>query len=231
MLLERPAAVDAAIRYFAPTDVARADGRHVQGLRRPRPASSPTARSSSVPVKVSSPTPGSRSSSVAPRYVNVQLDPLTQRDRAGRGRAGVPPTGLTVGPIDVEPKQVTVEGAKSLVDKVVGRAGSVVIRARRLDVDQDVDLIPVDSVGNRVGPVDLSPRFVHVTMPVFYRPPVPDPAGEAGRHRHAGARVRDRGRHGRPPTVVTVEGDADPLEPLVRVDTMPVSINGRVETP
>ena len=158
--------------------------------------------------------------------MNVQLDQFTQRTVPVEIEQGVPPTGLTVGVMDVEPKQVTVEGAKSLVDKVVKATGSRRrSRSPGIDIDQDVDLIPVDSVGNRVSPVDLSPRFVHVTLPVFsdrqsrtlpVKPVItgtPAPGFEV-----ESVTVT--------PTVVTVEGDADQLSTLVSVNTMPVSING-----
>ena len=113
--------------------------------------------------------------------MNVQLDQFTQRVVPVEIEQGVPPAGLTVGVMDVEPKQVTVEGAKSLVDKVVKATGSVVIQEPGIDIDQDVDLIPVDSVGNRVSPVDLSPRVRPRDAAGVLGPPVPDAAGEARR--------------------------------------------------
>ena len=131
--------------------------------------------------------------------------------------------------MDVEPKQVTVEGAKSLVDKVVKATGAVVIQEPGIDIDQDVDLIPVDSVGNPVSPVDLSPRFVHVTLPVFSDrqsrtlPVKPVISGTPA----PGFEVETVTVT---PTVVTVEGDADQLSTLVSVNTMPVSINGASST-
>jgi YbbR domain-containing protein len=213
-----------SISYFAPTDV-------------PAPTASsftafvdltgiePNGQIVQRPVQVENADARIQILSVSPPYVNVQLDQFTRRVVPVEIEQGVPPAGLTVGVMDVEPKQVTVEGAKSLVDKVVKAMGSVVIQEPGIDIDQDVDLIPVDSVGNRVSPVDLSPRFVHVTLPVFsdrqsrtlpVKPVItgtPAPGFEV-----ESVTVT--------PTVVTVEGDADQLSTLVSVNTMPVSING-----
>jgi YbbR domain-containing protein len=213
-----------SISYFAPSDV-------------PAPTASsftafvdltgiePNGQIVQRPVQVENADARIQILSVNPPYVNVQLDAFTQRVVPVEIEQGVPPAGLTVGVMDVEPKQVTVEGAKSLVDKVVKAMGSVVIQEPGIDIDQDVDLIPVDSVGNRVSPVDLSPRFVHVTLPVFsdrqsrtlpVKPVItgaPAPGFEVETVTVT-------------PTVVTVEGDADQLSTLVSVNTMPVSING-----
>ncbi len=217
-----------SISYFAPSEV-------------PAPTASsftafvdlagiePNGQIVQRPVQVENADPRIQILSVNPAYVNVQLDQFTQRIVPVEIEQGVPPAGLTVGVMDVEPKQVTVEGAKSLVDKVVKAKGSVVIQEPGIDIDQDVDLIPVDSVGNRVSPVDLSPRFVHVTLPVFsdrqsrtlpVKPVItgtPAPGFEV-----EGVTVT--------PAVVTVEGDADQLSSLVSVNTMPVSINGASST-
>ena len=217
-----------SISYFAPTDV-------------PAPTASsftafvdltgiePNGQIVQRPVQVENADARIQILSVNPPYVNIQLDQFTQRTVPVEIEQGVPPTGLTVGVMDVEPKQVTVEGAKSLVDKVVKATGAVVIQEPGLDIDQDVDLIPVDSVGNRVSPVDLSPRFVHVTLPVFsdrqsrtlpVKPVItgtPAPGFEVETVTVT-------------PSVVTVEGDADQLSTLLSVNTMPVSINGASST-
>ncbi len=213
-----------SIRYFAPSDV-------------PAPTASsftayvdltgvePNGQIVQRPVQVENADARIQILGVTPPYVNVQLDAFTTRTIPVEIQQGVPPTGLTVGVMEVVPTQVDVSGAKSLVDKVVKATGAVVIQEPGIDIDQDVDIIPVDSVGNRVSPVDLSPRFVHVTLPVFsdrqsrtlpVKPVItgtPAPGFEV-----ESVTVT--------PNVVTVEGDADQLSVLLSVNTMPVSING-----
>ncbi len=212
------------IRYFAPSDV-------------PAPTASsftafvdltgiePNGEIVRRPVQVENADARIQILGVDPPFVNIQLDAFTTRTVPVEIEQGVPPAGLTVGVMAFAPAQVEVSGAKSLVDKVVKATGSVVVQEPGIDIDQDVDIIPVDSVGNRVSPVDLNPRFVHVTLPVFsdrqsrtlpVKPLItgtPAPGFEVETVTVT-------------PTVVTVEGDADQLSVLQSVDTKPVSING-----
>jgi YbbR domain-containing protein len=213
-----------SIRYFAPSDV-------------PAPTASsftafvdltgiePNGQIISRPIQVENADPRIQILGVDPPSVNVQLDAFTTRTIPVEIDQNVPPPGLTAGVMEFVPAQIEVSGAKSLVDKVVKATGSVVIQEPGLDIDQDVDVIPVDSVGNRVSPVDLSPGFVHVTLPVFSDrqsrtlPVKPVISGTPA----PGFEVESVTVT---PTVVTVEGDADQLAVLQSVNTMPVSING-----
>jgi YbbR domain-containing protein len=102
---------------------------------------------------------------------------------------------------------------------------NVAIDASGLDVDQDVELIPVDNVGDRLTPVDVDPTTAHVTIAVFKqtesRPlpvtPVISGAPAAG-YEVTGIAVN--------PQIVSVEGDADAILGLAEAPTDPVQING-----
>ena len=90
-----------------------------------------------------------------------------------------------------------------------------------LNVDRDVELIPVDALGDRVTPVDVEPATAHVRIDVFSNlqsrplPVAPVLSGvPAGGYEITAITVD--------PLVVTVEGEADQLVNLVeRADTAP----------
>jgi YbbR domain-containing protein len=63
-----------------------------------------------------------------------------------------------------------VTGPASIVDQVAESEANVAIDATGLDIDQDVELIPVDNVGDRLTPVDVEPTTAHVTIAVSSRP-------------------------------------------------------------
>jgi YbbR domain-containing protein len=99
------------------------------------------------------------------------------------------------------------------------------IQPSGIDVDQDVDLVPVDELGDAVGQVVVEPRTAHVTIPVFSDretrtlPINPVVTGAPAAGFEIGAMTVD-------PPVILVEGDADELAELVRVDTNPVPMTG-----
>ncbi len=101
----------------------------------------------------------------------------------------------------------------------------MVIDPGGLDFDTDVPLIPVDGVGNAVRPIDVTPASARVSIPVFTDrqsrslPVAPVVTGTPAAGFEIAAIAVD-------PAVVTVEGDADQLAQLSKLDTQPVSVAG-----
>jgi YbbR domain-containing protein len=163
--------------------------------------------------------------SYVPDAATVQLDPLKTRVVPVDVQYPPPPEGLGVGTPVVEPAMVTVSGPASVVDTVVSARADVVIQASGISVDQEVQLVPVDALGNAVSPVNLLPPTALVTLPVFQDlrsktlPVSPVITGNPAPGFEVAAVTVE-------PTVVTVEGDAEQLATLTRVDTEPVSTNG-----
>ena len=116
----------------------------------------------------------------------------------------------------------TVDGLGSRRRSSTGRAAraDVTIQPTGIDVDQDVELIPVDKLGDAVSPVDVTPATARVRIPVFTDQQDPDPAGHARRHRDAGAPASRSQSITIDPLVVTRRGRRRPARAqLDRVDT------------
>ncbi len=211
------------IRYFAPS--------------RTRPLSSdfeatidlsgiqPGSGSHRVPVHVTSVDDQITVVGVTPSMVTVDLDRLDQKTVDVVVDQGPTPAGLELGFATVEPARVTVSGPASVIDRVVAARASVVIQQSGIDVDRDIDLVAVDELGDAVGQVDIEPKAAHVTIPVFSDretrtlPINPVVTGDpAAGFEIASVTVE--------PPVVLVEGDADQLAELVRVDTAQIPITG-----
>ena len=119
-----------------------------------------------------------------------------------------------------------VSGPSSAVERVVAARADVVIQATGIDVDQDVQLVPVDALGEVVSPVNLEPETARITIPVVTDnlsrsvtvTPVITGAPPPG---YAISSVVVE------PLVVTIEGDADALADLVRIDTEAIPVDGR----
>ena len=160
-----------------------------------------------------------------PDRMTVNLDKLTTRTVPVRVAQVAPPDGLELGATTVDPAQVEISGPASVLDRVVEARANVQIQPTGINVDQDVRLVPVDAQGDAVGQVNVDPATARVTIPVFSDRdskilPIrllitgdPAPGFEV-----VAATVS--------PRVVTVEGDIDELDPLVSIDTAPVSIGG-----
>ncbi len=160
-----------------------------------------------------------------PDVVTVELDRVITREVPVDVQHAPAPAGLQVGTTTVEPKLVDVSGPASFVELVTSARANVIIQPSGISVDQDVSLIPVDASGNAVSPVNLEPSSARIKIPVFQDlrnkslPVSPVITGTpAPGFEIASVTVE--------PSVLTVEGDAEELAALARVDTVPVSTNG-----
>jgi YbbR domain-containing protein len=101
----------------------------------------------------------------------------------------------------------------------------VLIQPSGIDVDQDVELVAVDDIGDAVPQVELEPTTARVTIPVFSDrlsktlPVSPQITGTAAAGFELAAATVS-------PRFVTVEGDVDELESLLTIDTAPISVSG-----
>lgn len=184
----------------------------------------PAGGPESVPVRVRSLVPGIVVSSVVPQRVQVELDPLVERTVPVMVDLGPPPVNSEVGTPTADPAAVTVAGAQSVVEQVVGARATVPLDPNGLDFGSDVQLIPVDRDGRELQ-VDVSPQKARITVPVTTPlrqrtlPVNPVMTGNVP----SGIRIESIDVT---PSVVTVEGDADDLATLTAADTVPISLSG-----
>ncbi len=211
------------IRYFTPSDV--------------RPISSdfeawvdlsdvaPGSGRRSVPIQLRSIDPRVRVLDFEPQNVTIELDQVAQKTVSVQVERGEIPVNMSVGPVTVDPPEVRVVGPASVLTRVVSAQATVVVQPSGIDVDQDVELVPIDDVGDAVGQVRLEPATARVTIPIFsdretrqlpVRPLITGspPAGF------------DLVAPTVEPRFITVEGDADELAALTFVDTQPIPVTG-----
>jgi YbbR domain-containing protein len=179
-----------------------------------------------VSVRVQSVDPRFTVADWEPRTIKVSLDPLKIRNNIPvQVNVGPTPAGLDVRPAVVTPSTVSIRGPASVVDRVVKVQATVDIEPSGLDVDRNVDLIPVDAVGDRVAPVDVEPAAAHVRVAVFKTlrsrplPVTPTLSGAPAAGYQVTAITVD-------PLLISVEGEADALVGLAQADTALVSITG-----
>jgi YbbR domain-containing protein len=138
------------------------------------------------------------------------------------------PSGLDAGDPILENETAIVSGPQSVVSTVVNVQAEVSIDATGVDVNELVPLIPIDVNGDRLGAeerIDVEPAVVRVRVPVFTDrrtkslPVTPVITGTP----IAGFEVASVSVD---PPVVNVEGDANDLAGLERLDTAPVVVTG-----
>ena len=222
VLLTIPAPIT-LIRYFAPTGVAVTS----RSFEAKVDLSAVDAQAGSVNVRIEVTSPDSRIRVLGyePEFMIVQLDPLEQRSVPVRVERGVVPHGLDLGETTVDPALVTVSGPQSNVRQVVAVRADVLIQPSGIDVDQDVQLVPIDGLGNAIRSVDVTPSTARVTIPVFSDrqtrslPVDPILTGSPSAGFEIDSVTLDR-------QVALVEGDADQLAQLVSLETTPISMAG-----
>ena len=211
------------VRYFAPSGVRPITSTFsatidIAGVE-------PGAGRTQVPIVVTSLDERITVLESDPDVMTVELDALATKTVPVTVERGTVPEGLEVGETVVEPAEVTVSGPSSVVETVVAAQAIVAIQPSGIDVDQDVRLVAIDQLGNAVSPVNLDPPTVRVRIPVFSDresrtlPVNPVVTGTPAPGFEFASVVAS-------PSVVTVEGDADELVALDRIDTEAVSVSG-----
>jgi YbbR domain-containing protein len=215
------------IRYVAPTDVAGRLTR--EGFRAQIDLSSanPTPDNPYVNVRVDLRYADDRVRILdySPQVITVRLDPLIEKNVPIDIDQGPVPSGLQAGQPVLSTTSATVSGPDSVVRLVAAARARVLIQSSAIDVDQNVPLVAVDALGNEVGPADLEPSEVHVSIKVTGLtttktvPVSPTVTGTPGDgFEVVSIDVR--------PLVATIAGDADVLTPLTRITTAAVSVAG-----
>jgi YbbR domain-containing protein len=160
-----------------------------------------------------------------PRTIQVVLDQVTTRQVPVEVDQGTVPPGIDVGEMTFTPTTVSVTGPSTAVSQVVAAHVNVALSPEGIDFDRTVEPKPIDESGAVVTGVELDPRTVHVTIPLFTNretrtlPVNPVVTGTPAQ----GFRISSVETS---PLVVSVEGDADQLSQLTEADTAPVPVSG-----
>lgn len=211
------------IRYFTPSNVRpiSSDFEAWVDVTNVAPGSGPR----SVPIQLRSVDPRVRVLGFEPQAVTIDLDIVASKTVPVQVERGDVPTNMTVGAVTVEPTEVQVVGPRSVLDRVVSARADVLVQPSGIDVDQDVELVAIDSVGDAVAQVRLEPATARVTIPIFSDrqtrtlPVSPQITGSPA----AGFELSSASTA---PLFVTVLGDIDDLEAMTTVDTQPIPVTG-----
>jgi YbbR domain-containing protein len=212
------------IRYLAPIEVGRLradDFEATVDLSNVKP----DGQQVSVRVSVTAVDPRVTILDSQPRSIQVVLDQVTTHSVPVDVQQGTTPSGIDVGETTYTPRSVAVTGASAAVARVVAARVIVPLDPEGIDVDRDFEARPVDDAGDVVAGVELDPRSVHVTIPLFTNretrtlPVNPVVTGTPAQGFRIASVVTD-------PITVSVEGDADQLSQLNEADTAPVAVSG-----
>ncbi|HSM34280.1 MAG TPA: CdaR family protein [Anaerolineae bacterium] len=226
-LLDDPGAVD-RIEYLAPDAVAAqisSDSfRASVDLSSVQPRVGATTVE--VPVDVFPVDPRVRIVGYEPTGVVLRVDEVVSRVMPVQVDHGPLPEGIEMGPVAVDPNQVTVRGASSRLQNVRSVEGRFVVDASAIDIDRDVVVEAFDEVGAIVPGIDIDPGTVRVRADVARQlayatlPVVPELSGEPER----GVRVDNVSVV---PGTITVSGENPIIRELESITTEPVDISGQ----
>ena len=216
-----------SIRYFAPSEVANRLTRDSFSATVDLSGAQPQADNPVVIAKVlvTATDPRVTILDYDPPSIVVRLDPLVTKTVPVTVEHGDVPAGLELRDPILSAKAATVSGPDSVVRLVTAVEARVVVQPSGIDVDQTVDLVAVDARGEVQSPVDVQPASVRVqiavgsglqkkTLPVH-----PVVTGTPANGFEIESIAVD-------PPIVSVEGDADALATLLKIDTAPISISG-----
>jgi YbbR domain-containing protein len=183
------------------------------------------AEPQSLPVEVRSTLRGVDILSVEPAEVTVTLDRVDTKTVPVRIDRGVVPSGLEIGTPQLSVQEVTARGAASLLARVDNARATVSIQPSGIDVNDQVELTPVDVNAEPVLAVELDPSTVTVQIQVEAIetsktvPVRPALQGTVAAGYEIGSISLD-------PPLVTLRGLPDALADVVEVSTEPLPVGG-----
>jgi len=216
------------ISYVAPPDLGLRIDRSTFEASVDLSTVQPTGQAVSVDVTVEAVDDRIQVLDFEPRAISLTVDRLDTREVPIEAILQPLPSGLDAGDPILETDIAIVSGPQSVVASVVKVQAEVPIDATGVDVNELVPLIPVDVNGDRLGVderIEVEPALVRVRVPVFTDrrtktlPVTPVVAGTPA----AGFEVESVTVD---PAVVNVEGDANDLAALDRLDTAQVVVSG-----
>jgi YbbR domain-containing protein len=212
------------VKYFAPQDTSSLDSSSFRATIDLTNVD-PRVGAVSVPVHLQPVDDRIQVLEVFPARITVDVDQLVSRTVPVVVDQGTVPPAFDVRPPVVSADHVAVRGPEAVIRRVDRVIARIQIDPSGIDFDRDVELIPVDALGEELRPVDVEPATVRVRVAVFTDrrtrslPVRPNITGApASGFEAASISVQ--------PLVITVEGDADQLSGLTSIDTTPISLNG-----
>jgi YbbR domain-containing protein len=187
------------------------------------------AEPQSLPVEVRSTLNGVDILSVEPDEVTVTLDRVDTKTIPVRIDRGEVPTGLEIGEPQLSVREVSARGAASLLARVDHARATVSIQPSGIDVNDQVELTPVDVNAEPVLSVELDPSSVTVQIEVEAIetsktvPVRPDLQGTVA----AGYEIASISMD---PPLVTLRGLPAALTDVSEVVTEPLPIGGATST-
>ncbi len=212
------------VRYIAPAEVGRLtadDFRATVDLA----SLDPTGEPVSVRVSVVPSDPRVTILEIRPQTIQVVLDERISATVPVRVARSAVPAGIDAGQTTFTPVTATVTGPSAAVKQVVAVRVNVALDPGGINFDRDVEANPIDAADEVVHGVDVEPRSIHVTVPLFTNkesrtlPVNPLVTGAPAPGFRIAAIEVD-------PLVISVEGDAEELNQLVQADTAPVTVFG-----
>lgn len=182
-----------------------------------------------LPISVRSLADGIEVLDYNPKTVAVELDRLGEKEVPVVVDRGTVPEGLAIGTPDVSEESVIAVGPESQLGRVERAVARVQIFDTAIDIQRQVDLVPVDVDGAEVDSVELIPATVTVEIDVRAVetsksvPVRPQTTGAVANGFEITTITVE-------PAIVTVFGMPEDLATVEEVSTRPLSIDGIAAT-
>ncbi len=127
----------------------------------------------SIPVEISGP-PYITVQDVSPKQLKINLDEIVVRQKpVSVVTIGNAPAGFEPGDAVVSPKEVMVEGPESIVNSITQLIAEIPITDQLKEINDRIPLKAVNEDGKTISGVQISQRYVEVTLPILPTKEVP----------------------------------------------------------
>ncbi len=120
-----------------------------------------------VPLNAQLDVPVGQVTKLNPAFVRLTLESRATRALSVNvEQTGELARGYEAGPTSLSAQTTSVSGPASAVDRVSKIVAAISLDGRKTDLDQDVNLVPVDTAGQAVTSVTLDPTSARVHIPI-----------------------------------------------------------------
>jgi YbbR domain-containing protein len=163
---------------------------------------------------------------ITPKKVLVRLEPIIKKKVPVRiqtsGQAG---EGLVAGEATIEPSEVEISGAESVVGKILEATASVALNGETNQIEKNIPLVALDSNGEEIKNVSFNPKEAKVTLPLV----------KAGTTKSVGIKAQITGKPKSgywinqviiTPSNVTISGSSGILRGISYLQTKAIDVEG-----
>lgn len=163
---------------------------------------------------------------IMPQKVLVRLEPLAKKNVPVKVQTtGQAADGLVSGDANIDPENVEISGAQSIIDKILEVTASIQLNGESAQIEKTISVAALDAQGEEIRNISYSPSDIKVTLPIV----------KAGTTKTVGIKTKMSGNPKSGywinqisvvPSDITIRGNSGVLRGINYIETKAIDVEG-----